>query len=208
MMLAANPPTLRRQKALAPRRAPAFRRAIAARAPYLLRYNGQITSGERFQCPARAGTARCPLVEQSLEFDLSVPTVAHPPAASTAPKCCTQSTITIPWAVTPKIRQKLVWGSDDWISSFARRTHIEGGFGNVKNPNTENLSRGWLQVSGLVRHTLGMAFVLAAYNLRIAQKWNDETGLSTDPVFAPTPAFTLLHEPEPADQLDAPPLAA
>jgi hypothetical protein len=45
--------------------------------------------------------------------------------------------------VTPKVRQELYWGSRKWIKSFARRTHVEGTFGNLKNRDCENLRRGW-----------------------------------------------------------------
>jgi hypothetical protein len=95
----------------------------------------------------------------------------------------------VPGTVTPKVRQRLYWGSVEWIRSFARRTHVEGAFGNLKNRNTENITRGWLQVSGHARTSLMLAIAAAVYNVRVARNWYAETGLSDDPLLQPDPRF-------------------
>ena len=63
--------------------------------------------------------------------------------------CCRQRTITIAGAVVEKVRQPLAWGSDDWIDSYSRRTHVEGIFGNVKSAKTADLQRGWIFIVGM-----------------------------------------------------------
>jgi hypothetical protein len=145
---------------------------------------------ERWECPARANEARCPHCALSMYLDpRDVPTITDPPDLETAPSCCTQRTVKLPGTVTPKVRQKLYWGSPRWIRSFARRTHIEGVFGNLKNRNTENVTRGWIQVTGHAKTSLMVAVAATAYNLRVARKWNAETGLSEDPLLQPDPEF-------------------
>lgn len=154
-------------------------------------------AGERLTCPARELKLSCPLIALSdteAVRESGIPRVERPPAADGRPQCCMQATVELPYTVTPKVRQTHYWGTLKWIKSFARRTHVEGFFGNVKNRNCENLARGWLQKSGLVRTSLSMAFVLAAYNRRIAQSWNDRTGASTDPAFGPIPRFLGYRE--------------
>lgn len=154
-------------------------------------------TGQRVTCPARECKVSCPLIALSDTEEVrnsGVPRVTTPPAASGRPHCSTQTTVELPFAVTPQVRQSHSWGSLKWIKSFARRTHVEGVFGNVKNCTCENLARGWLQAPGLVRTSIGMAFVLAAYNRRIAQSWNDRTGASTDPAFRPVPPFLGYRE--------------
>jgi hypothetical protein len=145
---------------------------------------------ERYECPAAAGQVRCPLKELSMHLPAGqVPTIENPPEADGAPQICTQRTVTLPGSVTPKVRQRYYWGSVEWIRSFARRTHIEGVFGNIKNRNMENVTRGWIQVAGHARTALMLAIATAAYNMRVARKWNAETGSSKDPLLQPDPEF-------------------
>ena len=157
--------------------------------------NGKTSA--RFKRPARECKVSCPLIPLSDTDEVrnsGVPRVDTPPAAAGRPQCCTQTTVELPFTVTPKIRQTHYWGSPKWIKLFTRRTHVEGVFGNVKNRNCGNLARGWLQTPGLVRTSIGMAFVLAAYNRRIAQSWNDRTGASTDWAYRPVPPFYGYQE--------------
>lgn len=157
------------------------RRAYATR-----RVSGPNARGdERHECPACAGQCRCPLRPESMHLRPSLPLIVNPPKKEGRPLICEQRTVTVPGTVTPKVRQLLYWGSVEWIRSFARRTYVEGVFGNLKNRNTENISRGWLQVSGHARTSLMLSLAAAAYNLRIARKWNAETGLSADPLLQP-----------------------
>ncbi len=108
-------------------------------------------------------------------------TVEHPPARATAPRCCTQRTVTIPGTVTPKLRQPLYWGSPEWIESYSRRTYVEGFFDNMKNPSTENVRRGWCRVVGMVKTSILAACEVAATNIRLLRSWAVGRDV-TDPV--------------------------
>jgi hypothetical protein len=119
--------------------------------------------------------------------------------------------VTIPGAVTPKIRQRLYWGSPAWIASFNRRTYIEGLFGNWKSPKTENVRRGWTFVTGIVKTSLMVACVTVAANLRILRKWADRVGDHPAPLTALDPAdegFEELTADTGGVRILGPPLAA
>lgn len=166
------------------------RRAYATR-----RVAGPNADGdERHECPADAGQVRCPIKKLSMHLPADLPRVTNPPPEEGRPAICNQRTVTVPGAVTPKVRQRHYWGSVEWIRSFARRTHVEGAFGNMKNRNTENITRGWIQVTGHARHSLLLAVAAAAYNLRIERKWNSETGLSDDPLLQEDAPFLGWRE--------------
>ena len=169
-----------------------FLEAIGERKQWAMVRTANGKNGERVQCPARTLKISCPLIARSDTMavrESGIPRVDAPPPAAGRPQCCTQSTVALPHTVTPKIRQEHYWGSLKWIKSFARRTHVEGVFGNVKNRNCENLSRGWLQTGGLVRTSIGMAFVLKAYNRRITTAWSERTNGTADPLFGPAAPF-------------------
>ncbi len=55
----------------------------------------------------------------------------------------------------------------------------------MKNRNTENLTRGWTQVMGLVKTTSMLAALVAATNLRLLRAWATRVGDQTDPVTIP-----------------------
>lgn len=93
------------------------------------------TGKERYECPARAGKLRCPIQQTSMALPVGLPTVTQPPAEHASMGCCTQRTITVPGHVDAKSRQRHYWGSRDWIKSFARRSRVEGYFGNLKSEN-------------------------------------------------------------------------
>ncbi len=109
-------------------------------------------------------------------------------------RCCRQRTITIPGNVTPKQRQRLYWGSDAWIESFARRTHVEGVFGNMKSTKGANLKRGWIYVVGIVKTSIMLACVAFATNLRLLRSWSERTGDVTDPLCQPLPPSLGFEE--------------
>ena len=169
------------------------------------------TGKERWECPAQAGKRICANCPLSLAYPAPTPTVAEPPALATAPKCCTQRTVTIPGNVTPKIRQRLYWGSPEWIASFSQRTHIEGAFGNLKSAKTENIRRGWAFVVGLVKTSPMLVCAVAAANLRLLRVWAARVGDFTDPLSVPDPEDDGFEELEPevgAAGITGPPLAA
>ncbi len=169
------------------------------------------TGKERWECPAQAGKRSCGNCPFSKDFPVGTPTVENPPELTTAPKCCTQRTVTIPGSVTPKIRQRLYWGSPEWIASFNRRTYIEGVFGNMKSPKTENVRRGWTFVVGIVKTSLMVGCVAAAANLRTLRAWAARTGDHRDPLTVIDPVSAGFEELEPdcgATGIHGPPLAA
>ena len=169
------------------------------------------TGKERWECPAQAGKRICASCPLSQLLPAGTPTVAAPPALATAPKCCTQRTVTVPGNVTPKIRQRLYWGSPEWIAAFSQRTHIEGAFGNVKSAKTENIRRGWSYVVGLVKTSLMLVCAVAAANLRLLRVWAARVGDFTDPLSVPDPEDDGFEELEPevgAAGITGPPLAA
>jgi len=150
----------------------------------LRRVAGPDSSGpERYECPARAGELRCPLVPQSMGQPVMLPKVLEPPTAS-AHRCCTQRTITVPGDVDYKSRQRHYWGSRDWISSFSRRSRVEGWFGNLKDRSREALGRGAFRVMGLCKSSLMLGVYAAATNLRLLDGWVSKVGLSEPPALA------------------------
>ena len=167
----------------------AFTAAIAERHTYAFRrVQGPDTTGkERWECPAQDGKIACERCPLSLLGPTALPAVDDPPAADTAPACCTQRTITIAGDVAEKTRQRLVWGTPDWIRSFARRTYVEGAYGNLKSAKTENIRRGWCFVWGRAKTTLLLAVAIAASNIRILRAWSKRTGDITDPLTTPDP---------------------
>lgn len=173
-----------------------FREKIAERQTWAFRrVAGPDANGkERWECPAQAGKRICANCPLSQMFDESTPTVNDPPTGVDKPKCCTQRTVTIPGNVTPKIRQRLYWGSAEWIASFNRRTYVEGSYGNMKNPNTENITRGWCCVVGLVKTSLLLAVAVAASNIRLLRAWAKRTGDITDPISTPEEDYQPWEE--------------
>ena len=128
------------------------------------------TGKERYECPARAGTVRCPLHKPSMTQPLHLPKALNPPSQA-PPPCCTQRTITVPGDIDPKSRQRHYWGSRDWIRSFRRRSRVEGWFGNLKNDSTEALNRGAFRVMGIAKTSLMLAIYAATTNLRLLRHW-------------------------------------
>lgn len=173
-----------------------FRAKVAERQTWSFRrVAGPDANGkERWECPAQAGKRICANCPLSQMFDESTPAVDDPPTGADQPKCCTQRTVTIPGNVTPKIRQRLYWGSDEWITSFNRRTYVEGSYGNMKNPNTENITRGWCCVVGLVKTSLLLAVAVAASNIRLLRAWARRTGDITDPMSVPDEDYQPWEE--------------
>jgi len=150
----------------------------------LRRVAGPDSSGsERYECPARAGKLRCPLVPPSMGQPVTLPKVLEPPQQS-AHRCCSQRTITVPGDIDYKSRQRHYWGSRDWISSFSRRSRVEGWFGNLKDRSREALGRGAFRVMGLCKSSLMLGIYAAATNLRLLDAWATKVGLEEPPTLA------------------------
>ena len=56
-----------------------------------------------------------------------------------------------------KRRQRLRWGTPDWVQAYNMRTHVEGSYGNLKSSTGGNLRRGWCHARGRVRVGLMLA---------------------------------------------------
>ena len=127
------------------------------------------TTGARWECPALNGTVGCPLRQGTVEVAQlnGLPVIVEPPDPATAPKCCTQRTVSTGLDAQAKIEQEHYWGSKKWRKRYNHRTYIEGAFGNVKNPTTENVERGFVRVFGLGRVTFAIGIALIACNLRM-----------------------------------------
>lgn len=149
---------------------------------------------ERYQCPALDGRVQCALRDIDPDLAAKLPLVANPPAVATAPACCKQATVTVPAAASAKVRQRNYWGSRKWVLSWRRRSSVEGSFGNLKNRNTENVTRGWAQVSGIVKTALLLAAKVAVSNLRLLRVWAARTGDFTDPLTLRDPEFLGFEE--------------
>jgi Transposase DDE domain len=158
--------------------------------------NADTTGKERYECPARAGKVRCPLHKPSMSKPLALPTVIHPPVDN-PPTCCTQRTITVPGEVDAKLRQHHYWGSAAWINAYARRSRVEGWFGNIKNTNTEALSRGSFRVMGIAKTSLMIGIYAAATNLRLLRTWRQRHEM---PPAGPTPSARSARRRAPTPQ--------
>ena len=165
----------------------------------------------RWSCPAQAGKVRCDNCPLSADLPPDLPEVANPPALKTAPQCCTQVSVTIPGAATAKLAQEHYWGSPEWIASYNRRTHVEGFFGNLKNPSTGNVRRGWCHVVGIVKTSILVACAVTATNIALLRSWASRTGDFTDTLSAPIgdyPRFEEIDSPLMAAPAHGPPQAA
>jgi hypothetical protein len=142
----------------------------------LARYKlGRITSDDpdgyhRVQCPAAMGKIRCPLRPASLRLDRDRPEILQPPGHPQA--CCAQQTITVPPGILAKTAQKHDYPSAAWRRSYARRTGAERGFATVKDPATNDISRGWCRLMGLAPLMLAVTTLLVVRNQRILHAWD------------------------------------
>ncbi|CAL8973707.1 hypothetical protein CELL_01599 [Cellulomonas sp. T2.31MG-18] len=130
-----------------------FRQQHAELAQYALTPNG---------APRSNGTRQF----KTSRFD-----AARATAAQRRTKAFRQPTLVLGAAVCPEIRQRLRWGSDEWISAWGRRSAVESGYSNLKGPDTERFERGTIRVVGLIATTLMLAFAAVHYNLRLLTKW-------------------------------------
>lgn len=153
----------------------------------------------RWVCPALNGTVGCPLREDTVVTarNQGHPIVANPPAPDLGelPKCCTQRTIQIEADPAIKYLQEDYWGSPEWEGTYALRSAVEAVFGNLKNPGTEDVRRGFMQVVGLPLVTLAFAGAAACYNIRILEKYHRETG--------DTPQHPLMNHPRDGEVIES-----
>lgn len=155
----------------------AFRVSIQERWRFAMQRRKRLgTDGKtRWTCPAKAGKVGCPFVQDSVASarELGQPTVV-PPEAPT--KFCEQETVQIEAGKQMKYAQEEYWGSSAWETSWNRRTYVEGVYGNLKNPNTENIHRGFFQFVGMPLVTLALTGAVVSYNIREYNSWHERTG--------------------------------
>ena len=120
----------------------------------------------RVGCPAARGKLRCPLRAESMGLDHTRPEVLAPPEHP--PTCCSQRTITVPPSVNAKTAQKHDYPSPEHRRSYARRSAAERAYATVKDPASNDISRGWCRLAGLAPIALFAASVFVARNLRVA----------------------------------------
>ena len=173
-----------------------FRRLIKRRQQFALDANEQMKANRnlKVRCPAMAGKVGCPLrknIETAVE--LGHPIIENPPTETEGealPRCCANKEGYVRVTLQPaqaKHNQIHPWGTDNWEGMFGRRSYVEGVFGNIKNPGTENLSRGTFQIMGITWANLVVSVIGAAYNTRSIRKWHARTGLGT-------PGHVLIQE--------------
>ena len=119
----------------------------------------------RVACPATMGKLRCPARPASLALSHERPTVLAPPEH--LPPCCSQRTLTVPASVNAKTAQKHDYPSAAWRTSYARRTAVERSYSTIKDPASNDISRGWCRLMGLSAVTVFVACCLVVANLRV-----------------------------------------
>jgi hypothetical protein len=119
----------------------------------------------RVSCPAVMGKLRCPARPASMALSHERPTVLAPPEHR--PTCCAQQTLTVPASVNAKTAQKHDYPSPAWRRSYARRTAVERSYSTIKDPASNDISRGWCRLMGLSATTVFVACCLVVRNLRV-----------------------------------------
>ena len=143
----------------------------------LARYKlGRITSDDpdgyhRVMCPAVTGKIRCPLRPQSMTLNRDRPEILTPP--QDPPACCTQQTLTVPPDIVAKTAQKHDYPSAAHRRSYARRTGAERVFATLKDPATNDISRGWCRIMSLAPRLLFTTCLTITRNQRITAAWDN-----------------------------------
>ena len=141
----------------------------------------------RVACPATTGQVRCFLRETSMSFSLERPEVTPPVVA---PSCCTQRTLTVPPSVNAKTTQKHDYPSQSHRYSYARRTAVERTFSTLKDPASNDVTRGWCRTMGLSAISLYFANILVVRNQRVLDAFNARADENARQVAASSPTTT------------------
>ena len=105
-----------------------------------------------------------------MRLDRDRPEILQPPEHPQA--CCEQQTITVPPDVLAKTAQKHDYPSAAWRRAYARRTGAERGFATAKDPASNDITRGWCRLMGLMPLMLFVTTLLVVRNQRILTTWN------------------------------------
>lgn len=164
-----------------------FQREMTERGRYRFYRLGRMDSdgSMKLRCPALEEQVACPLVPASMMIaaELGLPIVNTEllglEPGEKLPRCCAQDSfrIDLPEPVA-KLNQLAYWGTPEWYEKYAGRTYVEGVFGNIKNPRTENLSRGTIQKTGITWSQLVVSLICATYNLRVIRQRHARMGLT------------------------------
>jgi hypothetical protein len=119
----------------------------------------------RVACPAVLGKVRCPRRAPSMALSHERPEILAPPEEP--PTCCTQQTLTVPPSVNAKTAQKHEYPSKAHRLSYARRSAAERANSTIKDPASNDISRGWCRLMGLTSMTLMLACLMVVRNGRI-----------------------------------------
>lgn len=170
----------------------AFQKRIEQRQIFAFGIRNQMNADQRMklECPARKGSVACPLYPPSMavaaEKGLTIinTDLLELEPGQSPPRCCTNGTfwLDIPDEVA-KHNQIQYWGSKGWYLVNNGRTYVEGVFGNLKNPRTENLRRGTIQKNGLVWAQVVITLMSASYNVRMIRARHDR--MNSDPIDHP-----------------------
>jgi hypothetical protein len=141
------------------------------RSAELARYKlGRISADDadgfhRVTCPAMAGKVRCPRRAESMALSYERPEIVTVP--EDPPTCCTQKTISVPPSVNAKTRQKHDYPSKAHRLSYGRRSAAERSNSTVKDPASNDISRGWCRLMGLTSMTLMLTCLFVVRNQRV-----------------------------------------
>ncbi|KQS98714.1 hypothetical protein ASG23_13280 [Cellulomonas sp. Leaf395] len=176
-----------------------LRSLTEARRPYeLVRLSGNGAGKERFMCQALKHHAACPLRAFTMQYpDVDKLTIVEPPPAHLRVEegICFRKSITVYDDVSPKTRQRHPWLSAPWLKDYRNRTTVERSYASVKSSANERVSRGWIQLHGLVNVTFMFAVSAMSQNLRLAIKYIADHPDIADPcVILRGPAAFFGHE--------------
>ncbi len=122
-------------------------------------------------CPAEMGTLRCPTKPASLSLGFDRPQVGRPPVE--LGKYCSQASITIPPEVNAKTAQKHDYPSKAHRQSYSRRTGVERSYSTLKDPASNDTTRGWCRLMGLPAVTLMLVCAVVVRNLRVIDAFEE-----------------------------------
>lgn len=141
------------------------------RSAELARYKMGVVSADdadgfhRVACPAVLGKVRCPRRAESMALSAERPEITSAPEEP--PTCCTQKTLTVPPSVNAKTKQKHDYPSRAHRLSYGRRSAAERSNATVKDPASNDISRGWCRLMGLTSMTLMLTCLFVVRNQRV-----------------------------------------
>ncbi len=131
------------------------------RAKYMATPRSRLAGKDRFECPARRGTVRCPGYQPSMSGALHKPTIEAPDPEA---QCCNQRTVTIDHADTLRDHQAVPYGTTKWLKLYGQRSRAESGNSLLLGGKTDT-KRSYHRAFGLTRATLAIGAACVAINL-------------------------------------------